>query len=410
MPSDAFAKVAARIDGYRDLIIDLQTRLTAIQALDPSSGGDGEQPKAEELLRLLAKMGITEVQVVKAPDARVSCGYRPSIVARIPGADRSRTLWLMSHMDVVPAGKLSDWASDPWTVRVEGDKLYGRGVEDNQQGLVASLCLARALHEERLVPPYDLGLLFVADEETGNQHGISYVLEHNPLFQPQDLIVVPDGGESDGSMIEVAEKGIAWFKVTVQGKGTHGSTPERGVNAHLAGAQLVVALQQLYQRFDARDEVFDPPISTFEATKVEPGAPNVNTIPGEHVFYMDCRVMPRYSLDEVQQVVQEVAAGGDAERGTRTAVEMIQRLDAAPPTPVDAPVVAALAAAVKEVYGVAARPMGIGGGTVAAFIRRKGFAAAVWARMDETMHGPNEYVRIPNLMGDAKVFAHLLLG
>ena len=71
--------------------------------------------------------------------------------------------------------------------------------------------------------------------------------------------------------------------------------------------------------------------------------------------------------------------------------------------------VGALKRAVKAVYGVEARPMGIGGGTVAACIRRKGFGAAVWACMDETMHGPDEYVIIANLIGDAKVFAHLLL-
>lgn len=407
--SSAYERVAARIDGYGDLIVDLETRLTAIQALDPTSGGDGEEQKAQFILSLLAELGIEDVQVIKAPDDRVSCGYRPSIVARVPGQDRSRTLWLMSHMDVVPTGDLKKWTSDPWTVRKEGNKLYGRGVEDNQQGMVASLCLARALKDEGVDLPYDLGLLFVADEETGNDKGIAYVLEHHQIFQPQDIIVVPDGGEPDGSMIEVAEKGIAWFKVTVEGKGTHGSTPDRGVNAHLAAARLIVNLQGFYEKFDHRDEVFDPPTSTFEATKVEGGAPNVNTIPGEHTFYMDCRVMPDYSLDEVATAVEEMAAGVDRAQGTRTTVEMTQRLDAAPPTPVDAPVVGALKEAVKAVYGVEARAMGIGGGTVAAFIRRKGFAAAVWSRMDETMHGPDEYCIIDNLMGDAKVFAHILL-
>jgi succinyl-diaminopimelate desuccinylase len=210
-------------------------------------------------------------------------------------------------------------------------------------------------------------------------------------------------------MIEVAEKGIIWFKVTVKGKSTHGSTPDRGINAHLAAARLIVALQALHQTFDLRDEVYDPPISTFEATKVEPGVPNVNTIPGEHTFYMDCRVMPRYPLDDVLAAVQAVAGKLDAEAGTSTEVEVPQRLDAAPPTAVDAPVVKALERAVKVVYGVQARAMGIGGGTVAAFIRRKGFPAAVWATMDETMHGPDEYTILDNLLGDAKVFAHLLL-
>jgi len=405
----AYEKVAARIDGYRELIIDWQRRLTAIPALDPSSGGDGEAKKAALVLELLAQMGVKEVQVHKAPDGRVSSGHRPNIVARLPGADRKRTLWLMSHMDVVPAGELKNWTGDPWTVRVEGGKLIGRGVEDNQQGLVSSLCLARALLEEKLTPPFDLGLLFVADEETGNDLGIKWLLDNHAVFGKDDLIVVPDGGEPDGSMIEVAEKGILWVKVTVKGKQTHGSTPDRGINAHFAAAELVVRLADLYKRFDKRDPVFDPPTSTFEATKVEAGVPNVNTIPGEHTFYLDCRVMPSYGLDAVIAAIKESAAAVDKQRGTRTEVEPTQRMDAAPPTSPEAPVVLALKKAVKAVYRVEGKAMGIGGGTVAAQIRRKGYSAAVWSRMDETMHGPDEYCLLDNIVGDAKVFAHLLL-
>jgi len=407
--SPTFERLARRIDGYREVVIDLQRQLTALPALDPASGGDGEEQKAQLLLKLLEQVGVTEVQVLRAEDPRVSTGTRPNIVARIPGKDRSRTVWLMSHMDVVPAGKLEDWVSDPWTVRVEGNKIFGRGVEDNQQGLVSSLLLARALHEEGVQPGLDLGLLFVADEETGNRLGIEYLLEHHDIFGARDIIVVPDGGEPDGSMIEVAEKGILWLQCTVRGKSTHGSTPDRGINAHLAASHLVVRLDQaLHARFDARNPVFDPPQSTFAVTKVDVGAPNVNTIPGEHTFYLDCRVMPDYDLDLVLQAVEAAAAEIDSERKTTTTVTTIQRMDAAPPTDSDAPVVGALKRAVKQVYGVDARPMGIGGGTVAACIRRKGFGAAVWARMDETMHGPNEYCIIDNLMGDAKVFAHLL--
>ncbi len=407
--SDAFQKVAQRIDGYTETAIELQRRLTAVPALCPTSGGDGESEKAKVLLAMLAELGVDDVKIFDTPDERVSSGVRPNIVARVPGQDRSRTLWLMAHMDVVPAGDLEKWTSDPWAVRVEDGKLYGRGVEDNQQGMVGSLCLAKALKEEGITPPFDLGLLFVADEETGNTLGIDYLLSSNEIFGEDDLIVVPDGGEPDGSMIEVAEKGIAWFKVTVTGKSTHGSTPDRGVNAHLSAAAMIVALQELYQRFDRRDEVYDPPTSTFEATKVGVGVANVNTIPGDHIFYMDCRVMPEYELDQVEAAVKEIVARVDGEQGTSTELETIQRQDAAPPTAVDAPVVKALERAVKEVYKVDARPMGIGGGTVAAFIRRRGYAAAVWACMDETMHGYDEYCVLSNLLGDAKVFAHLLL-
>ncbi len=408
--SSAFERVARRLEGYRDHVIELERRLTAIPALDPASGGDGEAKKAELVLELLAGLGVRDVQVYRAEDQRVSAGYRPNLVARLPGKDRSRALWLMSHLDVVPAGELKDWESDPWTVRVEGNKVFGRGVEDNGQGLVSSLCLARALVEEKVELPFDLCLLFVADEETGNDLGIKHLLEQHAIFGAQDLIVVPDGGEPDGGVVEVAEKGILWVKCTVKGKSTHGSTPDRGINAHTAAAQLICKLEGLYRRFDRRDPVFDPPTSTFEATKVDPGVQNVNTIPGEHTFYLDCRVMPEYRLDDVLDFIREAAAEVDRERRTTTVVEAIQRQDAAPPTSVEAPVVQALLRSVKAVYGVEPRAMGIGGGTVAAHIRRKGYPAAVWARMDETMHGPNEYAIIDNLIGDAKVFAHVLLG
>lgn len=408
--SDAYQRIAKKIDGYSDVAVEFERQLTAVPALGPESDGEGEAQKAELLLSILDQLGVKDIQVHKAPDKRVFAGYRPNIVARIPGKDRTKTLWLMSHMDVVPAGDLKNWSSDPWTVRVADGKVYGRGVEDNQQGLVASLCLAKALLEEGVELPFDLGLLFVADEETGNDLGIKYLLDNHTIFNEQDLIVVPDGGEPDGSMIEVAEKGILWVKCTVQGKQTHGSTPDRGINAHSAAAHLIVKLEELYRKFDKRDDVFDPPVSTFEATKVDPGVPNVNTLPGEHAFYMDCRVMPDYPLDQVLAFVQEAAAQVDKERGTTTTVETVQRQDAAPPTAVDAPVVKALEKAVKAVYGVEAKAMGIGGGTVAAYIRRKGYGAAVWARMDETMHGPDEYAILENLLGDAKVFAYILLG
>jgi succinyl-diaminopimelate desuccinylase len=407
--ASAFERVAKRLDGYRDLVVDLERRLVALPALDPGSGGEGETRKAELILELLRGMGVQEIQIHNAKDDRVPSGQRPNIIARIPGQNRSRTLWLMSHMDVVPAGELKNWESDPFTLRVEGNKVFGRGAEDNGQGLVTSLALAKALMEEKVQPPIDLALLFVADEETGNDLGIRYLLDNHSIFAKDDRIVVPDGGEPDGSMIEVAEKGILWVKITVRGKQTHGSTPDRGVNAHTAAAHLICKLEGLYQRFGHKDEVFDPPTSTFEATKIEAGVPNVNTIPGEHTFYMDCRVMPNYPLEQILAAMGEAASAVDAERKTETSIEVVQRLDAAPPTKVDAPVVQGLRKAIKAVYNIEARPMGIGGGTVAAYIRRKGYAAAVWARMDETMHGPNEYAIIDNLIGDAKVFAHLLL-
>lgn len=86
-----------------------------------------------------------------------------------------------------------------------------------------------------------------------------------------------------------------------------------------------------------------------------------------------------------------------------------QRAPAAPPTPTQAAVVSALRGAIKEVYAAEAQARGIGGGTVAAVFRRAGYEAACWSKVDETAHQPNEYCHIDNMVGDAKVFAHVFL-
>ena len=403
-------EIIKRIDSYRGDMIDLQTRLTAIPALSPVNGGGGEGKKAAFLMDYLRALKFDSIERFDAPDP--SCpGGRPNIVARLRGRDPSRTAWVMVHLDVVPPGDLKKWTGDPWTVREEDGRLIGRGVEDNHQGVVSGIFAAKALMDLSLTPKHDVGLIFVADEETGSEWGIQWILrEHPQLFGKNDLIIVPDADNGQGTMIEVAEKSICWVHFVVKGKQTHASTPERGINAHLAASHLIVKLHtRLHKQFKLRDRVFDPPISTFEPTRKDANVPNINTIPGEDIFYFDCRVLPAYSLDDVKAAMEAECRSIEQQFGVSVTFDFPQRQQSAAPTPVDAPVVMALRKAVKEIYGRRAKPMGIGGGTVAALFRREGFNAAVWATIEEAAHEPDEFCVIDNMLGDAKVFAHVFM-
>ena len=235
------------------------------------------------------------------------------------------------------------------------------------------------------------------------------IVKGHDIFKKDDFIIVPDAGMPDGSMIEVAEKSIYWVKIETKGKQCHASTPEQGVNAHRAAAHLITRLGKLYEIFNQKDEVFEPPISTFEPTKKENNVPNINTIPGDDVFYVDMRILPEIKIDDVHETINGFIKEIEKEFGVEISTSSPQREEAAPATPSDAPVVKALSAAIKSIYGVEAKPMGIGGGTVAAFFRRAGFNAVVWSKIDELAHQPNEYTVIDNMVGDAKVFANLFL-
>jgi len=407
---ELFERLSKRIDALREETIDLMKAIIPIKALGPMNDGQGEAEKAEYIKKYLQDMGLTDIKEYPAPDPDVPGGQRPNIVARIAGKNTGKTIWTLAHLDVVPEGDLDKWDTDPFEGVVKDGKIFGRGSEDNNQGLVSSIVTARAFIEEGLQPEYNFGMVFVADEETGSTFGLQYLVEQHPeIFGKEDLIIVPDAGEPDSSMIEVAEKSILWLKIKTTGQQVHASMPEKGINAFKAAAHLIVKLQKLYEVYDKNDPVFDPPISTFEPTKKEANVPNVNTIPGDDIFYLDCRILPDYTIEQVKQSVRTMCNEVEKDFNVKIEFSSDQEEQAAPATPVDAPVVKALEQAVKEVYRINAKPMGIGGGTVAAIFRRAGFNAAVWSTLDDLAHQPNEYCIIDNMMNDAKVFAHVCL-
>ena len=401
MPKEMFKK----IEGYEPYAIELQRGLVAIPAINPASSGTGELDKVVWLENEIRKLKSDQIQRVDAPDKTAKGGVRPNLIARYKGSQSDRTLWIMSHTDVVPPGELSQRKTDPFKLHIEGRKLYGRGVEDNHQGLVSSILALRAIMESGWRPPFDIALLFAADEETGSEFGADYLaIHHSNLFGKNDMFIVPDGGAADATMVEVAEKSILWLKIRTIGKQCHASMPEKGINSFRAASELVVKLRSLYREFPKKDKLFDPPISTFEPTKKEPNLPNINTIPGEDVFYLDSRVLPCYTLAQVHAEIQRLAREVEKRCKVSISFESVQEGEAAPPTSADCPLVKAIIKSIKEVHGVKAIPRGIGGGTVAAIFRRLKLPAVVYSKLDEIAHQPNEYCHIDNMIGDAKVF------
>jgi succinyl-diaminopimelate desuccinylase len=406
----SFQEVARRLDELRDECVEFLARICSIPALGPENNGMGEMAKYLSIREFVAELGPDTLEEVSAPDDRVPEGIRPNLLVKFQGKDTSRTLWILSHIDVVPPGELNLWRSDPYTPFVADGFLYGRGVEDNGQALAASVFAARAV-KETCGFGINVGLALVSDEETGSLYGLDYVLRTRPeLFSPDDLILAPDAGNKDGDVIEVAEKHLLHMKFIVKGVQGHGSRPDISRNSLRAAAHFIVSLDKaLSERFTKRNEFFNPPVSTFEPTRKDPNVPNINTIPGEDVFYFDCRVLPEVQLSLVLEEMNRVAAEIAERFGVQTLVEEYLRSESPNSTPSDAPVVVALAQAIQEVYGVQARPQGIGGQTVATFFRKRGLNAAVWERVLHMAHAPNEKISIDNLIGNAKVFARMMV-
>jgi len=410
------------IESLRENMVDTLIELVRVPAISPDSGGEGEYDKAQKLLEIIKDWPFDKVEVYNAPDERAKNGVRPNILAYYYGeqGEKSPRLWILTHLDVVPPGDLSKWTvTKPFEPIVKDGKVYGRGSEDNGQSLVASLYAVRALMNLGIRPKRTVILAFVSDEETGSKYGLEWLMkEHPELFRKNDLVLVPDGGNEEGTFIEIAEKSILWMKIKVKGKQVHASMPGLGLNAHRVAIDYAKALDDLlHEKYNARDELFDPPESTFEPTMGGNPSDAPNIAPGEHEVVFDCRVLPQYNLDDILNDAQELAGKVrekyrkevNGEVLPKIEIGVLQRLDAPAPTPKDSEIVKLLQKAIKEFRGKEPKIGGIGGGTFAAYFRRLGIPAVVWATLDEMAHQPNEYAKIDNMVEDAKIMAALAL-
>lgn len=398
------------IDNWQPDILEFMTKIIKIPAIAPESEGEGELKKTLLIEELISSWGFDEIIRLDAQDERAEGKVRPNLIAKIHGQDPTGpSIWAVTHTDVVPIGDPALWTMEPFQPVLKDGKIFGRGVEDNGQSLVATLFAAKALIDLNIKPNYNIGLALVADEETGSNYGIRYLLKKD-LFKQGDLIIVPDSGNPEGTQLEVSEKSILWVKVKTEGKQCHASLPELGINAFKAATKFAyMADNDLHSQFNISDPLFDPPISTFEMTKKEANVDNINTIPGKDVFHFDCRILPDYDTDEILEQMKEIGNRVEEETRAKFSFDIVQLEPAAPPTQPDAPVVQLLKSAIKQVYDIDAQPRGIGGGTCGAYFRRAGFPTVVWSKIDDTCHAPNEYCIVDNLINDCKVFAVMFM-
>jgi succinyl-diaminopimelate desuccinylase len=403
-------RIRTDVDMDSQKILDFFIRMLRIRSVNPRMGGPGETERADFLESSLKAEGFT-VSRVEFKDEGSTAKIRPNLSAKIEGRDASRTLWIISHMDTVPEGSLELWKTDPFEPTVKEGKVIARGAEDNGQALVSSLFALRELKKLGVSLPFNVGVWFVADEEFASNYGIKPLLAGGH-FRREDLIVVPDSGTPRGTDIEIAEKGLLWFKVTTRGKQVHASLPRKGLNARRIGMRLAIEIDELLNRkYDSDDKLYDEPRSTFEPTKAESNVPNVNTVPGLDVFYFDCRVLPEYSLNSVAFDVKGVISKFEKKYGAKIYFETVEKEPAGPATSEKSTVSIILSKAVRDLTGVKPRFIGIGGQTVGNLFRREGIPTAVWSTVDDVPHEPNEYSWIKNLISDTKVFAALpLLG
>lgn len=387
---------------YRDEMMELMCKLIEIPAVNPAYGGQGEYERASWIASYMKREGL-EPKVYEVLDRSTPQKKRLSIVYKMEGkvAD-GPVLWLVAHLDTVGEGDRRLWSSDPFKAEVRDGRIIGRGAEDNIQAIVCSLFTVLALKRAGIKPECNVGLALVADEEAGSEFGLLKLIDRG-VFRQNDEAIVLDAGRPDGRFIEVAEKSVLWLRFFVKGKQAHASSPHLGINASAIATHFGADLDDMLKgRYNARDYLFEPPYSTFEITQKFDNVSSPNILPGLDSFVVDCRILPQYPLRTIMGDIEQLISEYEFKTGAKIEYKVLQKAEATPPTPHDAPVVRKLVSAIEKRRGKPAIG-GIGGGTCAAFLRRLGMASVVWSSLVGTAHSPNEYAVIDNLVADTQI-------
>jgi len=204
--------------------ITLCQEMIRIPSVNHGEGRGDEKAMAEYVASKLAEVGIKSELIETAPN-------RVNVVAKVEGADQSRPgLVLHGHIDVVPVNA-ADWSVDPFSGVIKDGFIWGRGAVDMKDMDAMILATVRMWQRIGYKPPRNILLAFFADEEAGSNYGSRWLVKHRPeIFDGYSEAVSEVGGfsvtitgEHRLYLIEAAQKGIQWMKLTAKGTAGHGS-------------------------------------------------------------------------------------------------------------------------------------------------------------------------------------------
>ena len=375
-----------------DEVVRLCRDLIRIDSTNHGDGsGPGEREAADYVVARLREVGLEPTVVESDPG-------RTSVVVRVEGEDRERpALCIHGHLDVVPANA-DDWQVDPLSGELRDGCIWGRGAVDMKDMDAMILANIRDLARRGAKPPRDIVFAFFADEEAGGVKGSHHVVDHHPeLFEGVSEAVSEVGGYSvtvptpDGDarayLVQTAEKGILWLRLTAQGRAGHGSVPNpenavvrlaeaiTRVNEHKWPREYLASVRELLDGLSDltgtsySDEDLDELLAhlggaqgfvrgtlqdTANFTMAQAGYKH-NVIPQSASASLDCRFLPGHE-EALLETIRELA-------GEHVTVDIVHR-DIALDTPFEGPLVEAMKAALlAEDPGAQVLPYCLSGGT-----------------------------------------------
>lgn len=376
--------------------IELAQQLVRIPSV---SGEAGE----EEISRFIANYFIDRKITVEWQEVEKS---RANVIAEVKGTlGEGPTLLFNGHMDTVPVG--SGWTYPPLGGQIVGDKLYGRGACDMKGALAAMMYAAYVVSLFASQLYGSLKLLFVVDEERDNL-GIKKWLED--YLESSEVIDFAVVGEPTGLNISLGHRGVAAYRITVEGKASHAGLAEEGINAIYLAASVIKVIED---KNELLKKHVDPDLGypSLMVGLIEGGiSPNV--VPERCSFEVDVRTLPDFSLERMEKLLRDIIVEVKNHSNSPFSYQISQTVPHLPPAKVsrDLPAVDVLARSISQIPGEIPIFAPFPASCEASFLFNAGIPTVIFGpgRIVEA-HSANEFVSTSQIVTASMIYALLAL-
>lgn len=425
-------RVLGEVDAGREELLETISRAVQIPSVNPRYPGQ----VYDEIVGGEGRVSRLVAEVYRRMDAEVDVfgmeAGRENAVGVIRGAGGGRSLIYNGHVDVVPVGRAENWRHDPFSGRIDGERIWGRGSTDMKAGVLAQAFAARALLRSGVRLCGDLILEAVVGEECmNNDIGVSATVERG--YRADAAVVAEPTTGTAPLAVMPTSPGQLWFTLTVTGKATHaanrgrtlhpsGASEPPGVSAVDKGLVLLDGLRRLEQQwaFSKRHSHYRPGQFTIMPGILEAGAGGVQFplfVPDEmrieYLVWYPPDDDPGQIKREIEQQVGHLVASDDWMRQHEPVIEW--RLHWPANSPEGDDIIASMCAAHER----AAADTRLGGPTEvsgfpavddASWLTVEGIPAISYGPGDLAVaHADDEFVSIDEVMCATRAFALLAM-
>ena len=366
--------------------------MVRVNSVNPAYGDDGSEANMVPLVHeFFRSRGIETFEQEVFPG-------RHNVIARLPGKT-SRKLVLEAHTDTVSIKGMSTAPFDPF---IENGRMHGRGSVDDKAGLAAMMHAVASLKADGIVPPCEVWLAAVVDEE----------------FSYRGVVKLCEGLLADAAIVAeptemravIASKGVLRWRITTRGKAAHSSKPHLGNNAISHMSRLVLALEAENARLAATTHPLLGP-GTISVGVIKGGV-QVNLVPDECSIEIDRRLLPGERAADVLRFYQGLLNDLKVKHPGFDAVMEDPPLlvDEALDTPASE-VVVQQASVVLASMGLNGEPCGVPFGSDASKLSRAGIPTIVFGpgSIDQA-HGADEWVELAQVEQAVEFYRGMILG